>query len=299
MIKNDSCLRAAVAFPAMTKNKLRILPYLLLLPALAFILIFKIYPLIYCFIRGFQYKGNWSLKTFYALFTDSTFWSSLWVTLKLNIIMTPLQLVLSFVVALLVNKKVRGVGVFRSLFYLPVTVSMPVAAVIWSMIFSFNNGLANSMLSTFFGVQAQGFFNDAGQALWCIIALSTWKGCGYWMMFHLAGLKNINTSLYEAARMDGASSLQILFKITLPLLKKTALFVMVADTSINILLFAPMQLITKGGPAGSTNVLMYEAYKQAFKYGNYEKGAATTCVLVVLILIIVFLQFKLMKTEEE
>ena len=280
------------------KTNLRLLPYFLLLPALAFILVFKIYPLIYCFIRGFQYKGNWSLRTFSTLFSDSVFWSSLWVTLKLNIIMTPLQLVLSFLVALLVNRKVKGVGVFRSLFYLPVTISMPVAAVIWSMIFSYNNGLANSMLNTFFGVKAQGFFNDANQALGCIIALSTWKGCGYWMMFHLAGLKNIDRSLYEAARIDGANSLQILSRITLPLMKKTALFVMVADTSINILLFAPMQLITKGGPSNSTNVLMYEAYKQAFKYGNYEKGAATTCVLVVIILIVVFLQFKLTKAEE-
>ena len=118
------------------------------------------------------------------------------------------------------------------------------------------------------------------------------------MMFYLAGLKGIDTSVYEAAKIDGANALQTLWNITIPLVRKTTLFVMVADTSINILLFAPTQLITSGGPSDSTNVLMYEAYKQAFKYGSYEKGAATTCVLVVLILIIVFFQFKLTNQEE-
>lgn len=281
------------AVPQKKKTRREQLPYCLLFPALAFIIVFKLYPLLYCFIQGFHCKGEWSLKTFQLIFEDKNFWHSLWITLKINIIMTPLQLVLSFLLALLVNQNVKGVGMFRSLFYLPVTISMPVAAIIWSMMLSYNNGLANSLLSTVFGVATQGFFNDQSQALWCIIALSTWKGCGYWMMFYLAGLKNIDTSLYEAARVDGASALRILKSITIPLMKKTALFVMVADTSINILLFAPMQLITNGGPGNSTNVLMYEAYKQAFKYGNYERGAATTCVLVVIILIIVFFQFML------
>lgn len=274
------------------------LPYLLLLPALIFVLIFKIYPLIYCFIQSFHFRGAWSFRTFQMLFGDTNFWHSLWITLKLNVIMTPLQLVLSFFLALLANQKVRGIGLFRSLFYLPVTISMPVAAIIWSMILSFNNGLANSLLQTLFGMEAQGFFNDADQALWCIVALSTWKGCGYWMMFYLAGLQNIDTALYESAMIDGAGSVQRLWSITLPLMKKTALFVMVADTSINILLFAPMQLITNGGPSNSTNVLMYEAYKQAFKYGSYEKGAAATSVLVVIILVIVYFQFRLTGRED-
>lgn len=284
--------------PRAAKLGRRLLPYCLLFPALAFIVVFKLYPLVFCFVQGFHTKGAWSLNTFAAVFANANFWHSLWITLKLNLIMTPLQLVLSFFLALLVNQNVRGVGTFRSLFYLPVTISMPVAAIIWSMMLSFNNGLANSMLSTVFGAAAQGFFNDEKQALWCIIALSTWKGCGYWMMFYLAGLKNIDTTLYEAARIDGANAGRILWSVTLPLMKKTALFVMVADTSINILLFAPMQLITNGGPNGSTNVLMYEAYKQAFKYGSYEKGAATTCVLVVLILIIVWFQFRLTRQDD-
>lgn len=271
---------------------------MLILPALLFALVYRIYPIFYSFYRAFHYKGELSLQTYINLFSDTNFWSSFWITIKMNLIMIPLQIVISFILALLVNASLRGIGVFRSLYYLPVTISMPVAAICWSMILNYNSGVVNSLLTSLFGVQQQGFFNDANQALWCVILLCTWKGCGYWMMFFLAGLKGIDPSLYEAATMDGAGFFRRLFSITIPMLRKTTLFVTVANTSINLLLFAPMMLITGGGPSGTTNVLMYEAYKQAFKYGNYDKGSAITSILVVLILVVVFLQFRLMDEKD-
>lgn len=274
------------------------LPYLLILPALIFALIYRIYPIFYSFFRAFHFKGTLSLRTYLNLFQDKNFWSSLWITVKMNLVMIPLQIVISFLLALLVNASLRGIGIFRSLYYLPVTISMPVAAICWSMILNYNSGVVNSILTSFFGLERQGFFNDGNQALWSVILLCTWKGCGYWMMFFLAGLKGIDTSLYEAATMDGAGYFRRLFSITIPLLKKTTLFVTVANTSVNLLLFAPMMLITNGGPSGTTNVLMYEAYRQAFKYGNYDKGSAITSVLVMLILAVVFLQFKLMDEKD-
>lgn len=271
---------------------------MLILPALLFALVYRIYPIFYSFYRAFHYKGELSLQTYINLFNDTNFWSSFWITIKMNLIMIPLQIVISFILALLVNASLRGIGVFRSLYYLPVTISMPVAAICWSMILNYNSGVVNSLLTSLFGVQQQGFFNDASQALWCVILLCTRKGCGYWMMFFLAGLKGIDPSLYEAATMDGAGFFRRLFSITIPMLRKTTLFVTVANTSINLLLFAPMMLITGGGPSGTTNVLMYEAYKQAFKYGNYDKGSAITSILVVLILVVVFLQFRLMDEKD-
>ncbi len=281
-----------------THNWEKRLPYLLILPALNFALIYRIYPIFYSFFRAFHFKGALSFQTYLNLFQDKNFWSSLWITVKMNLVMIPLQIVISFLLALLVNASLRGIGIFRSLYYLPVTISMPVAAICWSMILNYNSGVVNSMLTSFFGLERQGFFNDANQALWSVILLCTWKGCGYWMMFFLAGLKGIDTSLYEAATMDGAGYFRRLFSITIPMLKKTTLFVTVANTSVNLLLFAPMMLITNGGPSGTTNVLMYEAYRQAFKYGNYDKGSAITSVLVVLILAVVFLQFKLMDEKD-
>ena len=187
----------------MRAKRNRFLPYLLLLPVLILAAVFKLYPIFYSVVSGFHFKENWSLKTYELLFQDPVFGNSLWVTLRMNLIMTPLQIVLSLLLALMVNRTVKGIGVFRSIFYLPVTISMPVAAICFSMILSYNNGVANTILNAI-GIGTQGFFNDKEQAMACIILLCTWKGCGYWMMFFLAGLKGIDESLYEAAKVDGA-----------------------------------------------------------------------------------------------
>ena len=230
-------------------------PYLLLLPALAGILIFKIYPIFSAVITSFIRKGAFSLRTYEILFQDKTFWNSLMVTLRMNVVMIPLQIVVSLILALLVNSEVKGVGVFRSIYYLPVTMAISVASVTWALMMNVNNGVFNSVLSIF-GIPKQGFFTDAGQALWSIVIMATWKGCGYWMMYLLAGLKGVDVSLYESAKLDGAGFFTTLFKITLPLISRAMLFVVVANTSANFLLFAPTKLITEGGPQNSTNVLM-------------------------------------------
>ena len=128
--------------------------------------------------------------------------------------------------------------------------------------------------------------------------MATWKGCGYWMMYLLAGLKGVDVSLYESAKLDGAGFFTTLFKITLPLISRAMLFVVVANTSANFLLFAPTKLITEGGPQNSTNVLMYEVYKSAFKNGNMSRAGAITAVLLGLIIILVVLQFLMMNRKD-
>ena len=272
-------------------------PYLLLLPALAGILIFKIYPIFSAVITSFIRKGAFSLRTYEILFQDKTFWNSLMVTLRMNVVMIPLQIVVSLILALLVNSEVKGVGVFRSIYYLPVTMAISVASVTWALMMNVNNGVFNSVLSIF-GIPKQGFFTDAGQALWSIVIMATWKGCGYWMMYLLAGLKGVDVSLYESAKLDGAGFFTTLFKIPLPLISRAMLFVVVANTSANFLLFAPTKLITEGGPQNSTNVLMYEVYKSAFKNGNMSRAGAITAVLLGLIIILVVLQFLMMNRKD-
>ena len=127
------------------------------------------------------------------------------------------------------------------------------------------------------------------------MALSSWKGCGYWMMFLMAGIKDIDVSLYDAAKMDGASYWKTVFYVIIPALKKTFAFVLIADTTSNLLLFAPMYMITKGGPQDSTNVLMYEAYKSAFIYGDQARSAALMTVLLLIVGVIVAIQFAFLK----
>lgn len=119
------------------------------------------------------------------------------------------------------------------------------------------------------------------------------------MMFILAGLKNIDVAIYESARIDGAGWWKTVTRITVPLLKKVLLFDFVANTTANILLFVPMQVITGGGPQESTNVLMYEAYQSAFKYGDRTRSSAIVVILLILIILICLFQAAILNEKEE
>ena len=263
---------------------------MLLLPAFVLICWFKLYPILSTIKQAFIVNGALSLANYQRVFAEKTFWNCLNVTLKFNVVTIPLQIVISFLMALLVSSKVKGTGVFRTIFYIPFAVSITVCVMVWNLMFQFNGGVINSFLSLF-GIEPQGFFNDRKQALWCIVVLASWKGCGYWMMFLMAGIKNIDSSVYEAARIDGARYPRIVWSIMLPLMRRTILFVCVANTSSNMLLFAPMQLVTEGGPRNSTNVLMYEAYRSAFRYADMPRCAVIVSVLLVIILAIALVQF--------
>ena len=273
-------------------------PYFMLAPALIIILIFKIYPIISVILESFFRNGSPSLRTYEILFGDRNFWGALGTTVKMNLVMIPLQIVISLCLALLVNSTIKGIGIFRSIYYLPVTMAISVASISWNLMANYNSGVFNS-ISTFLGLGKQGFFTDVKQALWCIVMMATWKGCGYWMMYILAGLKGVDTSIYESAKLDGAGFFTMLFHITLPLIKRTLLFVFVANTSANMLLFAPMKLITEGGPQNSTNVLMYEVYKSAFRNGNASRAGALTTILLLIVLAVVVVQFRLLNEKED
>lgn len=281
-------------------GKARVLPYLLILPALVLILLFKAYPIFSTILEGFRdMKGEWTLSVYQRVFADKTFWNSLWVTIKINLVMIPLQVFIAFCMALLVNTVlIKRIGVYRTIFYLPVTISLTVATILWNMIFNPNSGVLNSLLGVL-GIGPQGFLIDKNQALWCIVAIASWKGTPYWMMFILAGLKNIDTEIYESAKIDGASWLTTITRITLPMIKRVLLFVFVANTTANILLFVPMQMVTNGGPEGSTNVLMYEAYKSAFKFADRPRSAVIVTVLLLLIVVICAFQFRMLNEKDE
>lgn len=272
-------------------------PYLFILPAVLLILCFKIIPIFTTLLESFTFNGQISLKTYEHLFTDPSFWKSLWVTIKFALILTPLQIVLAVIVALFVNQSYKGVGVVRTIVYLPCTISITVATFLWSAMLNESNGIVNNVLKGL-GFSAQGFFNDVDQAFWCIVVVTSWIGVGYWMMFILSGLKNIDGALYEAAELDGANWFQRCIHVTLPMLRRVLLFVAVANTTSNILLFAPMQLITHGGPQGSTNVLMYEAYQSAFSYADRPRSSAIITILLVIILLICMLEFRLLSDDD-
>lgn len=279
------------------------IPYILLTPCLVFLFCFKFLPIITSFRESFLsplYLGHnfIGLSNYFDLFTDTVFWDSLKVTFLFNLIINPFQIAISLILALLVNLKLRGIGFFRSIFFFPVAISMTITTVLWGLMLNPQSGLLNAILKILM-IPEQPFLTSPRQALFSIVILCSWKGVGYWMIFILAGLQNIPQEVYEASLIDGANRMQTFFRITLPLLKRVLTFVVVADTVINFLLFAPIYLLTRGGPSGSTNLLMFEAYSNAFVYANMNRAAAITSMLLIIAAIIAVIEFKILKPEFE
>jgi multiple sugar transport system permease protein len=277
--------------------------YAFLAPALIGLLVFRIYPIALAvwgslhqssFIgaTGKQFVG---LQNYSDLLSNSVFWTSVWVTLKLNLIINPLQITLALLLAVLANQKFRGIFLYRTIFFIPIGVSTPISAIIWRIMVEPNNGLANAILMRL-GIPPQPFLTSADQALATVIVVATWTGISFWMVFLLAGLQSIPADLHEAAMLDGASAIERFFHITLPLMKRPILFVLATDTAINFLLFSPIYLLTRGGPSLSTNTLMYESFKTGFVYGDMGSGLAMVIVLLVMVLITVGIEFRMLRS---
>jgi len=279
-------------------SRFNYIPYLFILPAFLLILLFKAYPIFETIIDGFKNGGMWTLSVYKRVFFDMSFWNSFWISIKINLVMLPFQIILAFCMALIVNISTKGIGIFRTIYYLPVTISLAIATVLWNLMLNPNNGVINSMLGII-SIPPQGFLISKSQALWSIVVIASWKGVGYWMIFILAGLKNIDSGLFESAKIDGAKYLTIVFRIIIPMIKKVLLFVLIADTTAGMLLFVPVQMITRGGPEGSTNVLMYEAYNSAFRFGDRSRAAVIVTVLLIIIAIISLIQFRFLNTKDE
>lgn len=273
----------------------------LLAPALIGLVVFRLYPValatsdsFFNMVRGQQVFVGFD--NYLSLFADRTFWKSMQVTFWFNLLINPIQIALALGLALLYVQNFKGVTLYRVLFLIPIGVSLPTAVIIWRIMLT-QDGLVNGLVGIA-GVPAQPWLTSESLALYSIIAIATWKGISYWMIFIIGGLQTISPEIYDAARIDGVKAWQRLMFITIPLLRPTLLFVLVADVSINFLLFAPIFMLTQGGPADSTNVLMYEAYKSGFIFGDMGRAMAIIVVVVAILLVIVAAQFRLLSGRE-
>jgi multiple sugar transport system permease protein len=231
------------------------------------------------------------------LFNNPSFTSSIKTTLWFNLIINPFQVLGALALAVLLTQKLPATGVWRTLVFLPVAVPPAVAAVVWGLALRSPDGLINGMFVAL-GFDPQPFLISPDWALWSIIIIASWVGLGYWMVFLIAGLQDIPSDLLESASVDGASWWVTFRRITVPLLKRPLMFVLVAASVSNFLLFVQVQLLTAGGPAGSTNVLMHEIYKQAFVFGNQTIAAAEVLVLVAIMSVVVAIQVRMMGSED-
>jgi multiple sugar transport system permease protein len=276
----------------------------MLTPALLALILMGVLPMITAVGQSLQHVSLATgestfdgLANYAYLLTDPGFHSVLLVTLVFNLVLNPVIVIVSTVLALLMVQRIRFVGLWRSMIFVPAAVPGAVVALIWSTALQ-PDGLVNGVLEAI-GLPPQPFLTSANQAAFSIGIMVTWGAIGYWMIFIIAGLKDIPESLYEAAALDGAGSWRRVFSITLPLLKRPMAFVLVACTVGSFLLFAPVQILTKGGPNGSTNFIMYDIYNRAYLLGDLGVGQAEVVVLMLMLSVIVALQFGLLKEERE
>ena len=181
---------------------------------------------------------------------------------------------------------------------MPMTVSIALSSIIWSIMLDPALGPVNGLLR-WAGLPTQPFFRSEQQALPTLILVATWKGAGYWMIFLLAGLLAIPKEVDESSLLDGATAWQKFFRVTLPLMKRPLAFVLVADTAANFLLFAPVYIITNGGPNGATQLLMFEAYQAAFAHLNHGRSMAISTIILVIVLVIALLELRLFRPADQ
>jgi multiple sugar transport system permease protein len=272
-----------------------------LLPAVAMLFLLRLWPLGQAIVAstqasGFAKTGFVGLENYARVLQDATFLNALKVTLIFTVLVNPFQVILALLFAVLLVQRLPAVGVWRSIIFLPAVIPQSVSAVIWGIIFR-PDGPLNGALGVL-GLPAQPFLTSPAQSLASIIIIVSWVGVGFWMMFLIAGLKDVPQELYEAADVDGAGSIRKFFSVTLPQLRRPLLFVLVADTVANFLVFAPVQILTKGGPTGSSDLVMVEIFTKAFTTGDLAGASAATVLLVLVVLAVVALQFRLLPGKD-
>lgn len=236
------------------------------------------------------------LANYEDLFTTPAFVATLLRTIVFNVIINPFQVVVALLVAVVMTRRIRARGLWRTLVFIPATVPIVGSSIAWGVALR-PRGPVNAVIEGL-GGEPQPFFTSPDQALAAIILVASWIGIGYWMIFLIAGLEAIPDEYYEAARIDRAGPIRSFFSITLPLMKRPLLFVLVANTVANFVLFVPIQLLTNGGPQSSTTLLMFDAYRQTYGYGRGSLGATEVVILTLIMLFFVALQFRLLREDD-
>jgi multiple sugar transport system permease protein len=197
----------------------------------------------------------------------------------------PIGTVLALVLASLLNQKIRGRVVFRTLFYLPVVTSVLASSLVWRWIMNPQMGLINYSLKQI-GIQGPGWLTDPNFALMSLVIIQLWMGLGGNMVVFLAGLQDIPTELYESAQIDGAHGWQSFLYVTVPMISPVTYFVVITYTIAIFRSFGLIFLLTQGGPSLSTNTIVWEIYQNAFGYLRFGLGAALSVVLLITILLL-------------
>lgn len=237
------------------------------------------------------------IKNYAGIFTSPDFYRVLGNTLYFIVLYIPLMILVSLIAASVLNSKIKGIGIYRVLYYIPVLTSWVAGALIWKWLLSPQYGPINSIIG-FFGIQGPSWLQSEVWAMPGIVMASIWKDVGYFGLIFLGGLQGIDPTYYEAANIDGATWGQKFRKITIPLLSPVTFFVMIISIINSFQLFPQIMVMTLtngvvGGPNGATQVMVERIYNYAFKYHEMGFASAYSWVLFIIIFIFTMLQMKL------
>ena len=266
-------------------------PYLFLLPAMVVLVVFFFIPFFQTFgLSFFDYSSSIYNPTFIGwenytkLFHSSIFYKVLWNTFLYLFIAVPILAIFPLFLAILINQKIKGVTLYKILIYLPVIVSIVVAAIAFKWLYA-DQGILN-FIATQFRISPIGWLTDPKFALYSVIIVTIWKGIGYYMIIYLAALMSVPKELYEACDIDGANFLTKHLTVTVPHIMPTIALVTTISAISAMKVFAEIYVMTKGGPLNSSKTIVYYIYERAFE--NLDLGYASAMAVVLLIIVMVF-----------
>lgn len=283
----------------------------MLLPACILLIVFMVVPFVSAF--GLSLTNQKLIpnpmvpakfvgfRNYIQIFKDTSFWQAFKNVILFTIMVIPLQCGFALLMANALNKVKFMKSFLRSMFFLPYITPMVIVAVIWKSIYQYPDGIANLAVKfiTFGQAHSIDWLGNKNSALIAITILSAWQAFGFQMIIYLGALQSIPNSLYEAANIDGASPTQIFWHVTWPSLKETNTLVLIITTIQALKLFTQVNIMTKGGPNGSTNTLVHYIYQSGFAGQKIGYASAASVILFLLILIIFLIQNKLLRGKEE
>lgn len=266
-------------------------PYLFLLPAIAILTVFFFIPFFQTFFLSFFdytnniYSANYiGIENYTKLFHNPVFYKVMWNTFLYLIGAVPILVIFPLFLAVLINQKIRGVTLYKILIYLPVIVSIVVAAIAFKWLYA-EQGILNYAVTSL-GFKPIGWLTDPKYSIWSVIIVTIWKGVGYYMIIYLAALMSVPNELYEACDIDGASFLRKHLTVTIPHIMPTIALVSTISAISAMKVFAEIYVMTKGGPLNSSKTIVYYIYERAFE--NLDLGFASAMAVVLLIVVMIF-----------
>ena len=266
-------------------------PYLFLLPAFAVLVVFFFIPFFQTFVLSFFdysssiYSPNLcGLRNYTELFHNPIFYKVLTNTFLYLVLAVPVLAVFPLFLAILINRQIRGITLYKILIYLPVIVSIVVAAIAFKWLYA-DQGILNYFV-TLAGFEKIGWLTDTKWALFSVVLVTIWKGIGYYMIIYLAALMSVPKELYEACEIDGANFLTKHLTVTIPHIMPTIALVTTISAISAMKVFAEIYVMTKGGPLNSSKTIVYYIYEKAFE--NLDLGVASAMAVVLLVIVMVF-----------